>query len=305
MACHAPALAGGAGGPDHDATIVTWITRHRTQGTWGQAVDLGLQGKVAIVAASSKGLGKATAIQLAREGATVVMCSRDEAAINAAAEEARRVAIEAENGGSTLAVVADVTKPEDIERLVDTAIGRYGRVDILISNAGGPPSGSFETFDDQAYLDAVNLNLMSTLRLARAVVPHMKAQGGGSIVNITSISVKQPLDGLILSNTARAGVIGLAKSMANELGRYNIRVNNVGPGPTRTDRILNLAEQRAAALGITPEEALARDWQGIPLGRLGEPEEFANVVTFLASPAASYVTGVTITVDGGMYRGLM
>jgi 3-oxoacyl-[acyl-carrier protein] reductase len=133
----------------------------------------------------------------------------------------------------------------------------------------------------------------------------MKAQGGGSIVNITSVAVKQPLDGLILSNTARAGVIGLSKSMANELGQYNIRVNNVGPGPTRTDRILNLAKQRAATLGISEEEAVNRDWTGIPLGRLGEPEEFANVVTFLASPAASYVTGVTMQVDGGLYRGML
>jgi 3-oxoacyl-[acyl-carrier protein] reductase len=188
---------------------------------------------------------------------------------------------------------------------VQFTIDRYGRIDILVCNAGGPPAGSFETFDEDAFVNAVNLNLMSTLRLARAVVPHMKSQGSGSIVNITSIAVKQPLDGLILSNTSRTGVIGLAKSMANELGQYNIRVNNVGPGPTRTDRVIDLAKQRAAALGITADEALARDWSGIPLGRLGEPEEFANVVTFLASPAASYVTGVTVQVDGGMYRGLM
>jgi len=268
-------------------------------------MDLGLSGKVAIVAASSKGLGRATATQLAREGAIVVMCSRNQAAIEAAAGEAQRAATEAENGGSTHAVVADVTKAEDIQRLVDSTLERFGRVDILVANAGGPPSGSFESFDEDAYLDAINLNLMSTLRLSRAVVPGMKAQGGGSIVNITSIAVKQPLDGLILSNTARSGVIGLAKSMANELGKYNIRVNSVGPGPTKTDRVLDLAKQRSASQGITVQESLDRDWTGIPLGRLGEPEEFANVVTFLASPAASYVTGVFIQVDGGMYRGLL
>ncbi|MEX1158845.1 MAG: SDR family oxidoreductase [Thermomicrobiales bacterium] len=268
-------------------------------------MDLGLSGKVAIVAASSKGLGRACATQLAREGATVVMCSRNQAAIEAAAGETQRAAIEAENGGSAHAVVADVTKAEDILRLVETTIERFGRVDILVANAGGPPSGAFESFDDEAFVSAINLNLLSTLRLSQAVVPHMKAQGGGSIVNITSIAVKQPLDGLILSNTARSGVAGLAKSMANELGKYNIRVNNVGPGPTKTDRILDLAKQRAASLGITVDEALDRDWTGIPLGRLGEPEEFANVVTFLASPAASYVTGVFIQVDGGMYRGLL
>jgi 3-oxoacyl-[acyl-carrier protein] reductase len=271
----------------------------------GIGMDLGLQGKVAIVAASSKGLGRACAIALAREGAAVVMCSRDAAAIEAAAEDARRAATESENGGSALGIVADVTRAADIQRLVDETVSRYGRVDVLVANAGGPPAGSFETFDEADFVSAINLNLLSTLRMARAVVPHMQAQGGGSIVNITSIAVKQPLDGLILSNTARAGVIGLAKSMANELGRYGIRVNNVGPGPTRTDRVLQLAAQRAQAAGISVDEALSRDWTGIPLGRLGEPEEFANVVTFLASPAASYVTGVTIQVDGGMYKGIM
>jgi 3-oxoacyl-[acyl-carrier protein] reductase len=268
-------------------------------------MDLGLHGKVALVAASSKGLGRATATQLAREGAIVMLCSRDAQAIDAAVEHVRQAAVESENGGSASGMVADVTRREDIERLVAAAIEQHGRIDILINNAGGPPAGSFETFDDQAYIDALNLNLLSTLRLSQAVVPSMKAQGSGSIVNITSLSVKQPLDGLILSNTARAGVIGLAKSMANELGKYNIRVNSVGPGPTRTDRILDLARQRAAAQGISVEESLNRDWTGIPLGRLGEPEEFANVVTFLASPAASYVTGVTIQVDGGMYKGLL
>jgi 3-oxoacyl-[acyl-carrier protein] reductase len=233
------------------------------------------------------------------------MCSRNQAAIEAAAEEARRAAIEAEYGGSAVAVVADVTRPDDIQRLVDSTLERFGRIDILVCNAGGPPAGSFETFDEAAYLSAIELNLLSTLRLSRAVVPAMKEQGGGSIVNITSIAVKQPLDGLILSNTARSGVIGLAKSMANELGKHNIRVNSVGPGPTKTDRVIDLAKQRAESLGVTVEEALDRDWTGIPLGRLGEPEEFANVVTFLASPAASYVTGAFLQVDGGMYRGLL
>ena len=268
-------------------------------------MDLGLQGKVAIVAASSKGLGKATAICMAREGATVVMCSRNEGAIEAAASEACQAAIESENGGSALGIVADVTKSSNIEQLVYETIHRFGRVDILVTNAGGPPAGTFESLDANAFQKAVDLNLMSTLRLSQAVVPHMKSQGGGSIVNITSVSVKQPLAGLILSNTARAGVIGLSKSMANEMGQYNIRVNSVGRGPTRTDRIIDLARQRAEAQGLTLDEAIDSDTSTIPLGRLGEPDEFANVVTFLASPASSYVTGVTLQVDGGLYRGLM
>lgn len=268
-------------------------------------MDLGLQGKVAVVAASSKGLGKATAICLAREGTTVIMCSRNAEAIEAAAAEAQQAAVEYENGGNAVGVVADVTQSSDIEQLVYEAIHRYERIDILVNNAGGPPAGTFESLDAEAFQKAIDLNLMSTLRLSQAVVPHMKKQGGGSIVNITSLSVKQPLAGLILSNTARAGVIGLAKSMANELGQYNIRVNNVGPGPTRTDRIIDLARQRAETQGISLNDALGEDSSTIPLGRLGEPEEFANVVTFLASPAASYVTGITLQVDGGMYRGLM
>src|SRR5690606_13216885 len=268
-------------------------------------MDLGLRGQVAIVAASSKGLGKATAIQLAREGAQVVMCSRSAERIEAAAEEVAAEAVRYENGGGAIGVQADVRAQADIDRLVATAMERFGRIDILVNNAGGPPAGTFETLDVEAFQEAVELNLMSTVRLSKAVVPIMKAQGGGSIVNITSVSVKQPLDGLILSNTARAGVIGLAKSMANELGPYGIRVNNVGPGPTRTDRIIDLARHHANERGISLDEALANQGAGIPLGRLGEPEEIANVVTFLASPAASSGPGITVQIDGGLYAGIM
>jgi 3-oxoacyl-[acyl-carrier protein] reductase len=264
-------------------------------------MDLGLRDKVAIVAASSKGLGCAVATGLAREGALVTISGRDADRLAATGR-----AIRDETGGDVLEIVADVTKPEEIERLVAETVRSRGGLDVMVCNAGGPPPGTFATFpDDRAWLDAVELNLMSTLRLSRAALPHLQERGGGSITNIVSISVKQPVPNLILSNTARAGVIGLAKSMAAEYAAENIRVNNVCPGLTMTNRITSLAASRAAQTGQRPEEIIAEDARSIPMGRLGQPEEFANVVVFLASPAASYVTGVTIQVDGGAYKGLM
>jgi 3-oxoacyl-[acyl-carrier protein] reductase len=262
-------------------------------------MNLQLQGKVALVAAGSKGLGRAVATGLAREGARVALFSRDAERINATAE-----AIKAETGAEVLPLVADVMHPEQITAAIDATVTQFGGLDVLVTNAGGPPPGSFETVSDTDFVNAIELNLLSTIRLCRAAVPHMKDRGG-SIVTITSISVKQPLQDLILSNTARSGVLGLVKSMANELGKYNIRVNNVGPGPTRTDRILNLARARAERDQIPLEDALTESAMGIPLGRLGEPEEFANAVVFLASPAASYIGGQTILVDGGAYAGTL
>lgn len=262
-------------------------------------MDLQLQGKVALVAAASKGLGRAVAEQFAREGARVAMFSRDEERINSAARE-----IEAATTAEILPLVADVRRREDIQRVFEATIERFGQLDILVTNAGGPPAGIFEQLDDQAFVDAIELNLLSTIRMCQAALPLMKERGG-SIVTITSVSVKQPIGELVLSNTARTGVVGLVKSMANELGKYNIRVNNIGPGPTRTDRILEVTRSRAQRLGTSFEEALASSAQGIPLGRLGEPDEFANVVVFVASPAASYVTGQTILVDGGSYAGTL
>lgn len=261
-------------------------------------MDLQLTRKVALVAAASKGLGRAVATELAREGAGVALFSRERERIQQAAE-----AIRAETGGQLLPLVADARAPEDIQRVVAETVAHFGGLDILVTNAGGPPPGTFEDFGEQDFLDAIELNLMSTVRMCLAVVPHLKARGGGSIVTITSVAVKQPLQNLILSNTARTGVVGLVKSLANELGPYNIRVNNVGPGPTRTDRILQTARFRAEQSGRPLEEVLQENSRGIPLGRLGEPDEFARVVVFLASPAASYVTGSTLLVDGGLYAG--
>ena len=262
-------------------------------------MDLMLNNKVALVAAASKGLGRAVATGLAREGAKVAILSRDRDRIEAAAADIRD-----ETDAELLPLVTDVRQLDEIEHAIATTVERFGGLDILVTNAGGPPAGSFETVNDQAFVDAIELNLLSTIRLCRAAVPHMKERGG-SIVTITSISVKEPLQDLILSNTARTGVLGLVKSMANELGKYNIRVNNVGPGPTRTDRIIDLARARAERDQIPLDQALGYSAEGIPLGRLGEPGEFANVVVFLASPAASYVSGQTILVDGGSYGGTL
>jgi 3-oxoacyl-[acyl-carrier protein] reductase len=264
-------------------------------------VDLGLTGKVAIVAASSKGLGRATAATFAREGALVTINGRDAATLAKTAQ-----AIRDETGGDVIEVPGDLANPAAAQRLVDETVQRRGGVDILVCNAGGPPPGTFATFpDDEPWLNAVNLNLMSTLRLSRAAIPHLEARGGGSITNIVSTSVKQPIGHLILSNTARTAVIGLAKSMALEYAEKNIRINNVCPGLTLTDRVTSLAASRARESGKTVDEILAEDAQSIPMGRLGNPQEFANVVVFFASPAASFVTGVTVQVDGGTVKSML
>jgi 3-oxoacyl-[acyl-carrier protein] reductase len=261
-------------------------------------MDLGLTGKVAIVAASSRGLGRAVATTFAREGALVTVNGRK---ADELAETAK--AIRDETGGDVLEVVGDLTKPEDVQRLVDETIAARGGLDCVVCNAGGPPSGGFFDFpEDQAWLDALELNLMSTLRLSRAAIPHLEARGGGSITNIVSTAVKQPIPHLILSNTGRSAVMGLAKSLALELAPKQIRVNNVLPGSTLTDRIRNLAKSRAESSGKPVEEIIEEDAKAIPLGRLGTPQEFASVVVFLASPAASYVTGTTVQVDGGAIK---
>jgi 3-oxoacyl-[acyl-carrier protein] reductase len=263
-------------------------------------VDLGLEGKIAVVAASSKGLGRAVAMTLAREGALVTVNGRDPEAVKATADEIQT------EGGDAIEIPGDMTSVEDIERLINGTVEQRGGLDILVCNAGGPPSGGFSAFpDDQPWLDAINLNLMSTLRLSRLAIPHLEARGGGSITNIVSTSVKQPIGHLVLSNTARTAVVGLAKTLATEFAPKNIRVNNVCPGSTLTDRITYLARTRAEKQGKTTEEILAEDAKQIPMGRLGTPQEFANVVVFFASPAAAYCTGVTVQVDGGNVKSLL
>ncbi len=263
-------------------------------------MDLGLKGKVACVAAASSGLGKASALELAREGARVAICARHRDRLEQAARE-----IEAETGSEVLPVVADVTQPEDAAQFIQAAVDRWGRLDILVTNAGGPPAGKFEDFDEQAWLDAFNLNFLSTARLIYAALPHLREAGGGRIIAITSVSAKQVLPNLILSNAVRAGVHGMVKSLAQELGPDNITVNAVCPGPILTERLQSLFQKAAETQGITIEEAQAGWVSQIPLGRLGQPAEFGAVVAFLASERASFVNGALLQVDGGMVRGVM
>jgi len=263
-------------------------------------MDLQLRDRCAIVCAASKGLGRATALALAREGARVTICARTAATLQEAAGEIR-----AATGGTVVPIIADVSRADDVQRLVDDSAGALGAIDILVTNTGGPTSGPFMGFTDADWYAAIDSVLMSVVRLSRAVVPHMRQRGGGRIINITSISAKQPVEGLVLSNALRAAITGLSRTIANELASDNILVNCVAPGYTKTDRVVELAEAAAAREGVTASEVQQRTENAIPLRRLASPEEFANVVAFIASGRASYVTGTTLQIDGGYVRGLL
>ena len=255
--------------------------------------------QVALVCAASKGLGRASAEALAGDGFKVVICARGRDAL---ADAERAVAAA---GADVLAIPADLSNAADVERIFAATVARFGGLDVLVTNTGGPPTGPFVSFDERAWIQAIDSLLLSVVRLCRGAIPLMQARGGGRIIHITSISVKQPIAGLVLSNALRSAVTSLAKTLSVELARDRILVNCVAPGYTRTDRVVELAQAAALREGITVEQADDRVIAQIPLGRMGTPEEFAAVVAFLASPAASFITGVTIPVDGGWTKGLV
>jgi len=262
-------------------------------------MDLGLKDRVALVAASSQGLGKAVALGLAREGARLALCARHEPALQAAAEEIRR-----ETGAKVMACPLDVTVYDDVRRFVAAAVEEFGRVDIRVANAGGPPSKTFAETSMEDWQAAANLNLMSTVYFAKETLPRMQQRRWGRFIAITSVAVKQPVEGLILSNAVRSGVSGLIKTLANEYGRYGVLVNSVCPGYTATARLVELSGKLAAREGVSPQEIADRWAAETALGRVGRPEEFAGVVVFLASERASYITGVALAVDGGLVKGV-
>jgi 3-oxoacyl-[acyl-carrier protein] reductase len=260
-------------------------------------MNLGLEGKVAMVAGASRGLGYAVAEALAREGARVSIASRDERAITAAASRI--------GGGDVLALPVDVRSADAITRWSEETQRRFGGVDLLFTNSGGPPAGAAISFDDAAWQDAVELLLFSTLRMVRAAVPSMQARGGGAILMSTSSSVKEPISNLGLSTVLRASVSALAKTLALELAPSKIRVNQLIPGRVDTDRVRQLDQIAGTKLGITPEQAKQKSVGAIPLGRYGETEEYGRVGAFLLSDAASYMTGATVQVDGGLIKSVL
>ena len=255
-------------------------------------MDLQLKGKVALVTAASKGLGQASAVALAREGAKLAISARSEA-IEETAAQIREV------GGEVLALKADVTKQADIDSMIKQTLETYGRIDILVINAGGPPPGNFLDLSIDDWEAGVQLTLMSAVRLCYAVIPHMVENGGGSIVAIESISIKQPVDNLILSNSIRLAVIGLLKSLSLEFGKQGIRINSVNPTFTHTGRVDQLLQAREQMSGIPVDEQLAALNASIPLGRIGTPEEFGRTVAWIASPSASFIHGTNLMFDGG------
>jgi 3-oxoacyl-[acyl-carrier protein] reductase len=261
-------------------------------------MELNLKGKTALVLASSQGLGKAIAASFVNEGVNVVLASRNEEKLN-------EVQCELENlqGGKVRYIQTDITQPDQIKQAVQHTIDSFGQLDILINNAGGPPAGTFEQITDEQWQQSFELNLLSYVRMIREALPHLK-KNGGKIINIASSSIKEPIPGLLLSNTFRTGIVGMTKTLASELAKDRILINTVAPGRIATDRVAFLDEVNAEKQGITKSEMEEKMKNSIPLGRYGEPEEFAKVVTFLVSDANSYMTGSSFLVDGGMVKSI-
>src|SRR5512147_592794 len=262
-------------------------------------MDLGLKDRVVIVAASSQGIGKATAEAFAAEGCKLAVCARSTQSLRLLAANIagkHRVPVHCEG--------LDVTDAGAVRQFVANVAERFGGVDVCVTNAGGPPAKTFEATTDEDWHSAVEHNLLSVVHFARAVIPHMQKKKWGRLITITSLTVKQPVDQLVLSNAVRTGVSGLVKSLANEFGKDGILVNNVGPGYTATDRLKELARTQARTTGVSEEEIFQRWAADAPLNRVARPEEVADAIVWLASERASFITGQTILVDGGAYKGL-
>jgi 3-oxoacyl-[acyl-carrier protein] reductase len=263
-------------------------------------MDLELKGKVAIVGGASKGLGRACADALAEEGAAVVMCSRTQADLERAAKEVRD-----RTGADILALAGDLDRHETIQYLIASTVERFGRLDVLVNNSGGPPLARAVSATEEQWATAIQRSLLFFARMSREAIPHLRKQGGGRIINILASTVYQPIPNLALSGATRMGVVAFAKSLADEVGRDGILVNNVCPGSILSERMLSNVTARAKELGIPVEEALARRAAETAVGRIGEPKELASLVAFLASGKASYITGTTILVDGGLVRSVL
>ncbi len=262
-------------------------------------MELGLKGRGVIVAASSEGMGRATAEAFAREGAQVAMCARTEQTLREAADQIRSA-----TGAEIYAAPLDVTEAGAVQRFVEQAAKQFGRIDVCVTNAGGPPAKNFLSITPDEWRKAVDQNFMSVVHLAKAVIPYMQRHRWGRIITITSVSVKQPLPELTLSNAVRAAVVGLVKSISNEFGKDGILANNVAPGYTTTERLQELAGTRALAAGVSAQQIYEQWAADAPVKRLADPKEVAETIVWLASERASYITGQTVLVDGGIYRGL-
>ena len=262
-------------------------------------MDLGLKDRVVIVAGASRGLGAATAREFAREGAIVVMCARDQAAL---VKTQQSIVGELGEQPATMVVPTDLTKDDDVSRLVEMTVARFGRLDIVVTNAGGPPTGGFEDHGMEAWQAGVDVVLLSVVRLIRTALPHLRRSDSPSILTFASNSARQPVPNLTLSNSLRLAVVGLTKTLALELGKDGIRVNSILPAWTKTERVVEILAERARRRGTSLDDEMASQAEESPLGRLGSPEEFARAAVFLASPSVGFLTGVMLPFDGGMYK---